>query len=218
MPRLTDILAVRERTFLLGATAIAAGVTALWSSAAEAITVLPDLVTDVYDQPLGSSQYDVTLGNGDPLGQPQFSFSSGGVTAIPASSGVVGAQCGLECGPFAGDNKVTNLSPGDVVGPSDSFIFGSDTFVGFKTTPFTGYVGLQFDIAASESVASSITDPFGYATINDGELISITYDANGGPVTIPAAVPEPASLSLLALGAAGVLALRQRRRKRDART
>jgi hypothetical protein len=32
MPRLTDTLPVRERTFLLGATAIAYGLSALWSS------------------------------------------------------------------------------------------------------------------------------------------------------------------------------------------
>jgi hypothetical protein len=225
MPRLTDILAVRERTFLLGATAIAAGVTALWSGAAEAITVVPDLVTDVYDQPLGSSQYNVTLGNGDPFGQPQFSFSENGITAIPASSGVIGFTCldPVSCGPETGDNKASSLSPGTVVGPGDTFLYGSDTFLYYDNIPkdeYVGYIGLQFDIASDESLSSDVVDPYGYANISDGTLISITYDANGGPVTIPgttSAVPEPASLSLLALGAAGVLALRRRRRKPDAR-
>jgi hypothetical protein len=108
-----------------------------------------------------------------------------------------------------------------VVGPNQTFITtastdGTNPIKVGSSTAFTGYLGLQFDIAVNNGCISCTTelDPYGYATVVNDVLVSITYDNTGASVTIPA--PEPASLGLLAFGAAGIAALRRRRRQPSA--
>jgi len=80
--------------------------------------------------------------------------------------------------------------------------------------PITGYVGLALPVAGSPGHYN-----YGYAefTVDETlstptlELLNTTYDPVADqPITITA-VPEPASIALLAAGATGLLALRRRR-------
>lgn len=190
------------RAFRLGAIALAAGAAASWSGNAYAFVVgSSDLITQTFDLPLTDTEQDVILDGGFPSGSAQFGFVTNDIF-LHDTAGVVG---GIACYPYIGCGpKASLLSPGDVVGPSSNFLTGDGDEYYFDG-PGTVYLGLSFDVSG--------TDPYGYATIVNGELISITYDANGNPVTIRA--PEPSALGLLALGAAGVVALRRRRAARS---
>ena len=70
------------------------------------------------------------------------------------------------------------------------------------------FVGFSFELE------SDGTTVYGWAEIErldsaNGRLLGWAYDDSGAPIT----VPEPAGLALLALGAAGVSALRKKRQK-----
>ena len=192
------------KTFRLSAIALAAGASALWGGSSYATpSSVAGLTTETYDLQLTGSVQNVQIGSGSPLGYAQFGFTTGDIY-VYGTAGVVGGPVCFDdiCDPGV---KAYSQAPGEVVGPSSEFLIGDGTFYGFDGGPGTTYLGLMFDLA-------SAPDPYGYAKIVDDELISITYDANGGPVRVPA--PEPASLGLLALGAAGVAALRRRRSAR----
>jgi PEP-CTERM motif len=190
------------KAFRLGAIALAAGASALWggSSYAAATGVL---TTETYDLKLTDTEQNVQIGNGFPLGSAQFGFTSSDIY-LYGTAGVVGGPVCFET--ICEGAKAYSQAPGEVVGPGSGFLTGDGTSYGFYDDGTT-YLGLSFDLAVPGP------DPYGYAKIVNDELISITYDANGGPVRIP--TPEPASLGLLALGAAGVAALRRRRSARS---
>jgi hypothetical protein len=193
------------KAFRLGAIALAAGASALWGGSSHAITVGgAGLTTETYDLQLTDTVQNVQIGNGFPLGSAQFGFTTSDIY-LYGTAGVVGGPACFE-GLICEGVKAYSQAPGEVVGPSSGYLTGDGTsyaFFGEGTT----YLGLSFDLAVPGP------DPYGYAKIVNDELISITYDANGGPVRIP--TPEPASLGLLALGAAGVAALRRRRSARS---
>jgi PEP-CTERM motif len=219
---MTEDASIVDKAYRLGALAIAAGSSALWAGAAQAT-----LVTQTFNLNFNPGG-NVQIGNGSPFGSPQYSTSQvndGDVTAdyimLYGTAAIVGTASTGVCGPVC-DAKATDLAPGTTIGPStSSFIGVSDTQSGGggvkvnadlkpEYTPFTGYLGLRFDIDSGDEVTS---DPYGYATIVDDTLVSITYDDSGASVTIPVSTPEPASLGLLAFGAAGVAAIRKRRRQ-----
>jgi PEP-CTERM motif-containing protein len=192
------------KAFRLGAIALAAGASALWGGSSYAtVSGVAGLTTETYDLKLTDTEQNVQIGNGFPLGSAQFGFTSSDIY-LYGTAGVVGGPVCFET--LCESVKAYSLTPGEVVGPSSGYLTGDGTsyaFFGEGTT----YLGLSFDLAVPGP------DPYGYAKIVNDELISITYDANGGPVRIP--TPEPASLGLLALGAAGVAALRRRRSARS---
>jgi hypothetical protein len=76
----------------------------------------------------------------------------------------------------------------------------------------TGYVGFQFDpdgIAGAQTFYGWAQMKVGGGASGNGNVISWAYDDTGAPIQA-GAVPEPGSLALLALGAAGVASWRRR--------
>ena len=66
----------------------------------------------------------------------------------------------------------------------------------------------------------SATTLYGWAEVKrlagcEGSLLGWAYDDTGGAIQVGAGVPEPSTLALYALGAAGVAACRRRRKKQE---
>jgi hypothetical protein len=95
-----------------------------------------------------------------------------------------------------------------IVGGPTPFPFGN------FAPPKDAFLGLKFTKSGGGA------DPFGWIeiqTVDPDHLTLLRADFSGDPITTPnltAAVPEPAGLALLAVGASGVLAMRRRKRAR----
>jgi hypothetical protein len=104
------------------------------------------------------------------------------------------------------------LALGTVVGPGGTFTRpGGGTNVGTQVTlNAANYFGVQF---TNEALASTnyawVEITFG-ATASQRAITRYVYENNGSAITV-GAVPEPTSLSVLALGALGLVARRRRR-------
>lgn len=159
-----------------------------------------------------------------------FSSTRTPVTAAPIDTLVAGDQItiydvkGLTSlsqisltGPFSATVQYTGLTPSGLA-PSD------DPTIENVTITYTGAAHVTSDTPFTDAL--KITDP-GYSGVVLGTFTSTDEKTSGpatgttlktlGGVSIPNAVPEPASLTLMGLGLAGAAALkRQRARKAQA--
>jgi len=153
--------------------------------------------------------------SGDPNGfTAQYGAGpiAGGLTLTGNDGNTVAvttADCTVNC-------KLQTLNPGELVDGSLNYASSGafDTYV--KCSPFAYcdvndgnyYFGLD-DTAASP-------DPFGFLEItvadDDASLDGYAFETGTDSAPVPGSVPEPASMSLFAVGAAAVLAARRRRR------
>ncbi len=96
-------------------------------------------------------------------------------------------------------------------------VFTSIYYIGgaWDANDVTGYFGFRFNLEVDSPNATAGTTVYGWAQVervspSSGRLLQWAYDDSGAPIQV-GVVPEPGTLSLLALGAAGIAALRKRR-------
>lgn len=144
----------------------------------------------------------------------QFNVGTGTISAAGATSNRIG-----------GSPNATKLSVGTSISASQFTTSGSsDALGGVPTSPpilkFPGYVPLELVNGAvvnygyAEFAGAATTSTGGVNGLGPTDLVGYAFESTPGTaiVTRDLAVPEPASLSLLALGAAGAAAIRRRSR------
>lgn len=109
-------------------------------------------------------------------------------------------------------SEVLNLAPGSTVGPSS--VFGPNGVDVFAAGGGSGWVlGATNHFGFALDVGGAIR--YGYGSMQVGmtsdvrTLLTLVYDDSGAPVTIPAPVPAPGAIGLLAMS--GVARSRRRR-------
>ena len=113
---------------------------------------------------------------------------------------------------FVGAGSASNLALGTMIDSSQTFEPEVAKSVSIPVGS-TGYIGFRFD---PETVGGAQTW-YGWAQMSignnvdtDGSVISWAYDDSGAGIAA-GAIPEPSSLAALAMGAVGLLTIRQRR-------
>lgn len=129
-------------------------------------------------------------------------------------------------------NVAFDYSAGDVIGNTGDVTPGNALPVAYPTSPLYGFITLDdftapgvgyIGVDAQENVfVTSISmfvssNVFGFLELNGGSLVGFAYESDPNtPITVfdvTAPAPEPGSFGLLALGAAGLAALRKRKNR-----
>jgi len=196
------------------AVAVCAAFTTTSAGATEVILPIDVLLTNGYNLDFNgdsTAEFQFTRFLGTP---PSFENS---IAPLQSSGGIIATS---ESTPKSG-TYATLLGSGEVIDGSRSYMTNTSAFLsGFTTdvpggAPFghffdqSGFVGLTFQLSGATH--------YGWVKIHDNDgnltLVRAGYETDPrGAITTPSLVPEPGSLALLAAGAAGVLALRRRKK------
>jgi len=218
------IILDRVSTKRLMAYSAAAGLGAFsFGQSAEAAFVVSNVINGLHI----TGQNEIVSANIDGLGGNDIIILNGtrGVTFNTAPGGQVFSNKTPQSGPLAGHNYyVFGFQAGDTIdgGPypaGGGVNLIANLTLGYHFVADGDWIGFKFDIAGSPHFAvaqviqtsgdSEVNVGVGNSTINSTWGV-ILYESN--PNTPMLGAPEPASLSLLALGA-GAIGLRRRRKK-----
>lgn len=217
----------------LAAYALASGAVVGTAGSAEA-----GLVTTFVNQTISTGSTSPTVVALNVGGQNVLTFGTSTTTTTATIDLNLGSSTALIIDLTSHALTPLNLAPGTTISnASDFFKVGSDgpidpfpylvaeydtdgTSAGHFVNVANGYLGFKFANSnvnggqdygyVSFGLSTGTSQPSASLTIN-----SFTYDDSGAAVTIPAvsSVPEPASLTLLAMGASGVALLAHRRKR-----
>lgn len=212
----------RSRSVLKKSAACALAGTAFGVPAAEAAPIYFDAPDTIYRADATTPEVNVLFDiDGDSV--DDYSLDLFGGTDAYAYWNILGSNQVVTSG-----SDVDALTGGVVVGPGQNYGSGGK-LAKAKASGSTGgqwpsnlvdprFVGLQFLIGGQTHYgwARVGVDVDGPAGVAQGVVYDWAYDDTpGAAITTPgtASVPEPSSLALFALGAAGVAALKRRRRQ-----
>ena len=162
--------------------------------------------------PVDSMDYHVNL-NGDAINELDIQINEMRIKATDYGLGVTTLR--------AADGAPANVPAGTLIGPASGVYSSSgiDTLNGieagspaghFQVSDGAGFIGVQFPIGGEPHYGYVGYQGTGAQNSANGRIYSLAYETSARTAITAGSVPEPASLSLLAAGAAGVTLLRRR--------
>jgi hypothetical protein len=175
-----------------------------------------------------SGTQDIPIGSGG-TSPYNLDLTGSGATDYTFSYGAIPIAEGLSIDTYTNSVVSTDgtdadrLTYGALIGPSGPFASGTGVniqsykiFLGGKGNwgSQSGYLGFQFQLGdLTTHYGWAQLDLSGFGSVGSAVLVDWAYESTADTPISAGAVPEPASLALLALGAAGVGAyVRSRRR------
>jgi len=200
-----------NRRLVGAAGALAAGVGGAQSLDAAVVQQNVDV-----ELPADTTEYHIDF-NGDTVNELDIQSVDARVKATDYLVGA-GSLRGL-------DGTPANLAAGTVIGPLSGAYSGAgpDTLTGvesgnpagnFQVSDGPGFIGVQFPIGANVHYGYVGYEGIGAESSGNGRVFSLAYESTPLTSIVAGAVPEPASLALLAAGAAGIPLYRRRRTDR----
>lgn len=152
----------------------------------------------------------------------QIAFGHLANTSVGAAFFGVGGSNAMFAGFMAGPYPYAfNLASGQLVSTAGGFLTGSGTMAfvsGFGNSQFLsagiGFLGFKFDSAMGTQYGWARVDMSGLP-VNSIEILDYAFTTDGEALRVGQTaiqIPEPGSLGLLAIGGAGLLAWRRRRK------